>query len=331
MNNPSSSAEPIFIAGVSQRSGTNFLYDLIRLHPNCGGPGTNWEDSSLSQAEWLVGYVEPVAAGWRRHGAEPGVEGLLYEQLGNGIVSVLASQIDKQRLITKAPSVRNINHFFKLFPRAYLLILVRDGRAVVESRVKSFGENYETAIRIWANGADHILRFNQMARTSHLNYLTVKYEDLFNNPKDELTRIFAFVGLDRDKYDFDAAITLPVRGSSVFRGKREKEFHWDPLEKTAGFNPVGRWNNWSRSTHERFNWIAGQKLVGLGYEAKKFGTDAKLFWSLWNKALDVRWQLKQFFRSMLRVIKDALKEAFGTDRMSKYRRQVLSLLRVSSS
>ena len=199
MSNSSLSAGPIFIAGISQRSGTNFLYDLLRLHPDCGGPGTNWEDSSLSRADHLVRYVEIVAGGWRRHGADAGVEDLLYEHLGNGIISVLSSQVKGKRLITKGPFVRNLNYFFKLFPRAYLLILVRDGRAVVESRVKTFGESYETAMRYWADAADTILRFNQMARGSQLNYLTVKYEDLCNNLENELRRILAFLGLDQEQ------------------------------------------------------------------------------------------------------------------------------------
>ena len=331
MNSSSSSAGPIFIAGICQRSGTNFFYDLMRLHPDCGAPGTNWEDASLSRADSLVDYVKPVAAGWRRHGADAAVEDLLYEQLGNGVISALASQVKNKRLLTKAPSVRNIDYFFKLFPRAYLLILVRDGRAVTESRVKTFGESYEFAMRIWAGGADHILRFNQTVRAAHLNCLTVKYEELFANPKDELAKIFSFVGLAHDKYDFDAAINLPVRGSSVFRGKRPNDFHWEPLEKTAAFNPVERGSNWSRSTHERFNWIAGEKLTALGYEPKKFADDQKLLWSLRNKALDVKWRIKQAFKTFERIFKDALKSAFGTDRMSKYRRQVSSLLRAPSS
>ncbi len=322
MSNSSLSGGPIFIAGISQRSGTNFLYDLLRLHPDCGGPGTNWEDSSLSRADHLVKYVEIVAGGWRRHGADPGVEDRLYEHLGDGIVSVLSSQIKAKRLVTKGPFVRNLDYFFKLFPRAYLLILIRDGRAVVESRVKTFGESYEKAMRYWAVAADTILRFKQMACGGRVNYLVVKYEDLFNNPKDELIRILSFLDLDQEKYDFDAAINLPVRGSSVFRGTRPKEYHWDPLEKTPDFNPVGRWNNWSRSTHERFNWIAGEKLVALGYEEKKFGKDKKPLWAAWNRALDLRWQLKELYRSTMGLIKDALKWAFGADRMSRYRRQL---------
>jgi protein-tyrosine sulfotransferase len=322
MSNASLSAGPIFIAGISTRSGTNFLYDLLRLHPDCAGPGTNWEDSSLSRADYLVRYVEIVARGWRRHGADAGVEDLLYEHLGNGIISVLSSQINGKRLITKGPFVRNLNYFFKLFPRAYLLILVRDGHAVVESRVKTFGVSYESAMRHWADAADTILSFNKMARGSQLNYLTVKYEDVCNNLENELRRILDFLGLDRSKYDFATAINLPVRGSSVFRGTRPKEYHWDPVEKTPDFNPVGSWNNWSRSTHERFNWIAGEKLVALGYEEKKFENDQELLWAVWNKAADVRWQARELFRSIMKLTKDALKWAFGADRMSRYRRQL---------
>jgi hypothetical protein len=323
----STSNEPIFIAGISTRSGTNFLYDLLRLHPDCGGPATGWEDNSLAQAEYLVRYVEIVAGSWRRHGADAGVEDLLYEHLGNGIISVLSSQVKGKRLITKAPFVRNLNYFFKLFPRAYLLILVRDGRAVVESRVKTFGLSYEAAMRHWVGAADTILSFDQMARGLPLNYLTVKYEDLCNNLENELGRIFDFLGLNPKKYDFATAINLPVRGSSVFRGTRPKEYHWDPVEKTPDFKPVGRWNNWSRSTHERFNWIAGEKLVALGYEEKNFGKGKEWLWGAWNKALDVRWQLKEFYGSVVKLMKDALKWAFGADRISRYRRQVLDSIK----
>ncbi len=327
MSTPSFSSAPIFIAGISQRSGTNFLYDLMRLHPDCGGPATNWEDSSLSSAEHLARYVEIVAASWRRHGADPGVDDQLYEHLGKAVLSVLSAQIKETRLVTKGPFVRNLHYFSKFFPRAYLLILVRDGRAVAESRVKTFGETYETAMRHWLDGADTILRFEQMVRGSATNYRIVKYEDLCDNLENELSGILAFVGLDQTRYDFTNAINLPVRGSSVFRGAKEKEYHWEPLVKTADFNPIARWNEWSRSTHERFNWIAGQQLVALGYETKKFGADRALLWGLWNKASDLRWQVRTLYRSLLKFIKDALKSAFGADRMSRCRRQVLASLK----
>jgi hypothetical protein len=318
----SPSTDPIFILGISQRAGTNFLFDLLCLHPDCGAPAINWEDFLLEKSEPLVRYVSSVFSGWRRRGTGQEVEDLLYEHLGNGLIAVLVSRTKAKRLVTKTPSVRNLDYFFKLFPRAYLLLLVRDGRAVVESRVKSFGENYETAMRRWAEGADSILRFVENSRRFNLNFLVVRYEDLWNEPEQELRRIFSFAGLDADKYDFSAAINVPVRRSSVFHGQEEKEVHWKPVEKTAGFNPVARSKHWSRSTHERFNWIAGEKLSRFGYNPKKY-REEEFFWAVWNRALDLWWRIKGVSQSLVKRSKDSLKWAFGAERMSRCRRQVL--------
>ncbi|MPZ76520.1 MAG: hypothetical protein GEU77_08340 [Deltaproteobacteria bacterium] len=323
---PRLSAEPIFILGISQRSGTNFLFDLLRLHPDCGAPSTKWEDFLVDKSDFLVRYVNSVVPGWRRRGTDPEVEDSLYEHLGNGLVSVLASQIDKKRLVTKTPSVRNLPNFFKLFPRAYLLILLRDGHALVESRVRSFGESYETAMRKWADGAEAILRFTQGAGRVPSGYLIVRYEDLWKQPEKELRRIFAVVGLDPDKYDFNAAINLPVRGSSTFHGKDEQSYHWMPVEKTADFDPLSRANRWSRSTHERFEWIAGDKLASLGYGEMR-RRERELSWVVRNRLLDIAWQLKGLSQAITNVAKDTLKRAFGAERMSKYRRNVLGFAR----
>ena len=159
-------------------------------------------------------------------------------------------------------------------------------------------------------------------RRLHPNYLMVRYEDLWNKPEEELRRIFAVVGLDADKYDFNAAINLPVRGSSTFHGKEEKRYHWKPVEKTADFDPFSRANHWSRSTHERFDWIAGEKLTSFGYVEREIQRK-RLFWVAWNRTLDLWWQLRELSRSTIKLAKDALKWMFGADRMSRYRRQVV--------
>ena len=326
MATASSSTDPIFILGISQRSGTNFLFDLLRLHPDCGAPSIKWEDFLVDKSDLLVRYVGAVFPGWRRRGTDPKVEDLLYEQLGNGLISVLTSRINAKRLVTKTPSVRNLRYFFKIFPRAYLLILVRDGRAVVESTVRTFGDSYETAMRKWAGGADTILRFRQSTDGLRANYLVVRYEDLWNKPEEELRRIFAVVGLDAGKYDFNAAINLPVRGSSTFHGKEEQHYHWKPVEKTTDFDPLARANHWSRSTHERFDWIVGEKLASLGY-LEKNDKEKALFWTAWNRILDLWWQLRELSQSTIKLAKDALKWIFGAERISRYRRHVVESAR----
>ncbi len=322
-----SSADPIFILGISQRSGTNFLFDLLCLHPDCGAPSRNWEDFLLDKSDLLADYVRSVFLGWRRRGTADEVEDLLYEHLGSGLIEVLASRVKEMRVVTKTPSVRNLKYFFRFFPRAYLLILVRDGRAVVESRVKSFGESYETAMRRWAAGADTLLRFQESADRARQRYLIVRYEDLWKEPHQELRRIFGFVRLDPDRYDFNAAVDLPVRGSSTFHGA-ESRYHWKPVEKTADFDPLGRANHWSASTRERFEWIAGGKLERLGYGEMRQQEQLSLI--VRNKLLDKVWQLSQLHQSTMVYAKRLLKCMFGAERISRYRSYVLGFVKTAS-
>ena len=288
---------PIFIRGITQRSGTNFLYDLINLHPDCRVPLTITEDHMLDNSGLLVKYTESTFKCYSHHpswGIDSSHKKLFYECLGNGLISFLYSQIDgtkKERLVIKNPGVKNIEHFFRLFPHAHLLILVRDGRAVVESAVKTFGVSYEESIREWAKGAQAISSFIHYKENSNFKYRVVKYEDLLTKLDNELRRILRFLELNVKDYNFDAATNLPVRGSSTLRTKYRK-VHWKPVGKTKDFNPLMRFSQWDRSRHERFNWLAGKYLAEFGYEIKTFSRN-RLFWNIWNVGLDIAWWLRQ--------------------------------------
>lgn len=78
----------------------------------------------------------------------------------------------------------------RLFPRAYLLILVRDRRAVVESKVRTTNGDFESAVRQWAEAAGTIVRFDETTRGSGFRYLIVKYDFTCS-----LTRIVPVSGL----------------------------------------------------------------------------------------------------------------------------------------
>jgi hypothetical protein len=225
------------------------------------------------------------------------------------------------------PGVRNLEYFFKLFPHAHLLILVRDGRAVVESAVrmkrsKSSLVHYETAMRSWARGAKTIRRFDQTYKNSDCRYLIVKYEDLWGDVEGELQRIFTFLNLDATIYDFNAARNLAVSGSSVFRGGEERVQWKRPVEKTADFKPMERWGHWNQHLHERYNWIAGELPAQFGYEVKEY--KAKRFlWTIWNLVLDMTWPIRSFLQSMprtgLRTLKRSLKWCLGEAGVAKAR------------
>ena len=303
-------ADPIFVLGIAERSGTTYLQDLLRLHPDCDVGGVELdEDHLVAHSDLLVQYVTLISRHWKGAVGVDQLEkekGQLYECLGAGLVNFLNSRLDSRvllcgkslrtkavrRLVTKTPSVTNLHYFFKIFPHAPLLIIIRDGRAVVESSVKTFYRSYEQATREWARQARTILRF--CAETQGDNkYVIIKYEDLYNDPERELRKILSFLRLDVGAYNLTAAVNLPLRGSSslrreagdVWRKGVAPGIHWAAVQKTAEFNPLTRWSYWSRAKHERFNWIAGNYLSELGYARRSYDGN-RFFWATWNFLLD---------------------------------------------
>ncbi len=287
--NPTRPHQPIFLLGILPRCGTNYLLDLLRVHPDCRAPEPVWEDFFLYHADRLREYVDAVYDHWTPGwGVDDTLRDRLFEQLGGGMIAFLAERASARRVVTKTPRIDNLHFFFTLFPDAHLLILVRDGRSVVESGVKSFGWYREAAIHSWAAAARTILQFDATNRSSGANYRIVRYEDLWDDLERELRRLLSFLELDPEVYDFDAAAHLPVRGSSKVREHGGAAIHWKPVARTRAFDPMSRWRHWSRARHERFNWVAGRYLTDLGYEPLSFKSNRPL-WAAWNRLHDAKW------------------------------------------
>jgi len=263
-------ADPIFIHGVLPRSGTNFLWDLLLLHPDCvrAQEPVN-EDLFLECSDHLVRFVDAVRACWDPTWGTftADLPDRLYRNIGEGLVSFLWT--DRQRrLVTKSPSVVHLERFFAFFPCARLLILVRDGRSVVQSAVETFGWDFDRACRAWSEAAHTIHRFQQAESARADRWCLVRYEDLVDDPERELRAIFEFLGIDPTRYDFEAARNLPVRGSSAF-GRDNGKVHWKGVAKDASFAPKERWRSWHTAQFERFDWLAGEQLVAVGYAASR--------------------------------------------------------------
>ena len=323
-------SSPVFILGITRRSGTTFLKELLCLHPDCYSGGVIHEDFLLSSANLLVKYANSVPKNWSSRwveGKECCSSDAMCRCIGNGLIlfleqqnpTAVANQIDSaksepdnpsglspKRLVTRTPSVKNLEHFFKFFPGASLLMVVRDGRSVAESGVKSFGWHYEDAFRSWASAARTILNFDAGHKNTQHKYMIVKYEEIHSDTERQLRRIFEFFGLDPDKYDFDAAGKLPVLGSSQLRDSGQENIHWRPVGKSQDFDPSMRWSSWGRSLHERFNWIAGGYLLEFGY-AKKESRDFRLGWLVLNILLDLKYVFRIAPKRALRLLKKLLK------------------------
>ncbi|MGJ3245978.1 MAG: sulfotransferase family protein [Elainellaceae cyanobacterium] len=298
--------DPVFLLGIMPRSGTNYVYNLIRLHPDCNCVTDEYmvEDYLVFHANLLTRYADVVCNYWGQfwsHQDDPPMTKDVYQtlknrlckSLGDGLISYFDQPGDRRRVITKTPSVRNLNYFFKLFPNAQLIILIRDGRSVVESAVKSFGYSYEDATQRWAAAAQTIIEFEQAHQDVQSQYLIVKYEDVLDNIPETLTKIFEFAGVNASAYDFDNVGQLPVMGSSAFYNTGG----WKRVSDAKNFNPRQRWSSWSDAQMERFYWIAGDAMVKLGYvdEAERAEHSPKN--SVWHSIRDQKWRLKDWVQS----------------------------------
>lgn len=300
--------EPIFIMGIMPRCGTHFLASLLGLHPACTASALA-EDCLLSHASKLVNYSVWLEQEWTRimgagHAGDPA---LLRQCLGEGLATFLtrlkqrsvearaqqfqiptAVTATARRLVSKTPQVLNLNLFFDFFPRASLLILIRDGPAVVESNARSFGIDPEAAMRTWNQGARTILAFDRDPASRGRKYRIMRYEELHRDPSLQMRELLPFLELDMASYDFARAEQVPVIGSSTFKRDGGK-VRWVPVAKTADFNPLARADGWSRAQHERFNWLAGDSARALGYTLKTFPEEPEE-WRLWNQAMDLEWE-----------------------------------------
>lgn len=252
---------PVVLLGIMRRSGTNYLWNLLAEHPDLVTSPVV-EDYALAEADALVRYAERMQAHWSEDWALPeDPRAALISAMGEGILRFLGEPGDGRRLLTRTPSVANLSLLTTLFPAARRVIVVRDGRDVVASGMKSFGWNFETAAAQWAREARRILAF---VSDFPGECVVVRFEDIQDAPRQTLSALLTDLDLPQSPAVLEAPGTIPIKGSSSLRSDGGA-LHWSAVAPDARFRPVGRWADWSRSQRRRFAWIAGPELAAMGY------------------------------------------------------------------
>jgi protein-tyrosine sulfotransferase len=308
--------DPIFILGIMQRSGTNWLRDLLLCHQDCYAARIQ-EDFLVANSHLLLRFGSSLYGTWPQNWkaeTRVGPQERLHRILGEALLAFIGDGMapsgsgdgvpSSARLVTKTPSVTNVEHLLTFFPNARVILLVRDGRAVVESIVQGFNWDYETGIRRWDSAAREILKFRAAGGPALERSAVVRYEDLYTATESELRRLLTFLDLDPARFDFQRALSLPVRGSSVFGQERGGSDSNQP-EEAEEFSPLARAAHWSRWRHERFNRIAGESLESFGYERIVPGKSSPLapavhwlrdlWWSVPRRLLAIGFLLSRAF------------------------------------
>jgi hypothetical protein len=157
--------------------------------------------------------------------------------------------------------MKNLQLMPQLLPGVPALLLVRDPRAVVASAVKTFGRSVDEWALSWRAGAREAIAFE---RGEPGIATIVRYEDLYSSPRQIMTDLLVRLGLDPHVYDFGAAQTLPVRGSSQLGGE-PRRITWEPQPRGPEFDPLDRGAELGRFAVERLCWLAEPEMRAFGY------------------------------------------------------------------
>lgn len=290
---------PIFILGISPRSGTNYLYELLTLHPECARSTHVGEDFLIQAMSDLVRFVTHTSRFWNPSwGNDSKKLGL---SLGYGLATYLTlPECSAQYVVTKTPSCKNVSCVVDFFSDARVIIIIRKGQDVVESFVKSFPSDFGYAARLWAQGAAEVLHLMQNTTlVDSRRVMVVRYEELYQHNKETMQKILDFLGLDAGCFDFEKSSECPVIGSSMYRGSSAK-VSWSPVTKGEGFAPLTRSSHWSRFRHYRFNWIAGELATRLGYTLE-FHARSPMYLA-YNVAASLAEAPRRIFRALRSII-----------------------------
>ncbi|MCU1594802.1 MAG: sulfotransferase family protein [Frankiales bacterium] len=183
---------------------------------------------------------------------------------------VSRTQPDALRVIERSPThVWHLGLIARLYPDAWVVHVVRDGRDVVRSQVSQvWGPgDISTAAAMWASA----IRSARAAAPDLTRYLEVRYEDLLAQPR-AITEVFAFLGVPpleeavrRSELESGRAVNVDPTRPDVAAGKWRSE--WNPLDVAA------------------FESAAGDVLVEAGYTSEPATAPASR-----HRRLPTRWR-----------------------------------------
>lgn len=263
-------APAILIFGVLPRSGTNYVRDVLALHPDVRADAGRLYEFPLLDAMDAFGAAQAEFIEIFPRNAEVLRQNELGAMLAAAWMSDLQRSVDDGgRILLKNPHVRNVTLATALFPGDKIVLVLRDGRDVVDASLKTFGgsrllrKSFSQLAWEWRCAAEAILSFRSDGDRRHPDVMVLRYEDLLTETDATLSRLLRHVALDEAKFDRGAFDALPVRGSS--RSSLSDDDRWRPEQRDKDFNPLQRWRTWSTRRKAAFDRIAGDVLARAGY------------------------------------------------------------------
>lgn len=261
--------DPVFIIG-SPRSGTSILGWSLAHHSRF------WtsNESHILFDLYGDGHVDrafQIAKGRHRNGwlNVQDVEKDEYLQyVGLGLNALFTSRSEGRRWVDHTPfHTRMVETLSKMFPEAFFLHILRDGRRVVNSMVHFSDRatedgpapawlDFTQACRAWRHYTEIATDF---AARNPTRCLTVVNEELVAEPVEGFRKILQFL---RAPYEEGPA--------NYFRANRiNSSFGAGSQEQAVKQRPSAPWREWSSKERLTFYWEAGPTLIKAGFATKE--------------------------------------------------------------
>ncbi len=266
----------IMLHGVMPRSGTVFVGELLRAHPDLHAyPNDIWELPFLEQAPAILDLQAGFFDGYGQNRERMGDEDFL-PIFGSALLRHLETLVPADaaapdrappRLLLKEAGVRHLRYFPRVFPKAHLLLLLRDGRDLVNSTMRTWPDSdFATACERWAASTRAARAYFQAHRQREPRCMLVRFEDVVGNPEGFVRDACAHFDLDPDRYPYHTIDNVPVIGSSTLAAQQDKSVDWQQHQsRPADYRPSGHWDDWPERWKKQFQQIAGDELAAAGY------------------------------------------------------------------
>jgi hypothetical protein len=129
----------------------------------------------------------------------------------------------------------NFQEYFKIWPRACFLNMIRDGRDVLASQLNtgSFNKSPSDVGRAWANTHK---KFRALVEAPGVRAYEVYYERLVREPEDEVRRICEFLGVTFN----DAMLSFYKRDLTIYKSPKG-HLSIDRISEPVDTSKIGRW------------------------------------------------------------------------------------------
>ena len=297
------SREKFFIFGHA-RSGTTLLMRLIRLHPevHCDYQAHFFTRRPLLKSLVDLAEIEEwLTRKSNRWNQGSDLSPLVLRSAADFIMEREAAREGKRIVGDKSPSStihgQSVREMYSIYPDAKLVYIVRDGRDVlISERFRNFVEEskfltsedkriieelrkdqnqFTNGVRSifteafiqrvakgWVTNLQEIEEEGQ--RLFGKNYFALRYEDLLNNPFDEMTRLWKFLGVKK----IDKSLAKKIK--TEMESNPDEEWQSKRNEDIASFLPKGQSGNWQRlftaKDKSTFKEVADEMLVKWKYE-----------------------------------------------------------------